>query len=661
MSPNPIAMYPSQTTAGPNRYAFLYALFLCALFLAGICRGQAQSYNPDKVSRKAVDWYNMALNELSENNDHNKALVYLDHALEEDTGYIDAHLSKAGIYADMKNYSAAVREYETARAMDTAYFYDLNLPYSIALAGTGQFAKALAAVARYLLIPNLKDRPRGAALYREGTYQFALDMEKEQPLAGYVFDPRNLGDSINSHSSEYLPSLTLDGKTLIFTRRVNGNNEDFYESHLGQDGKWSLAVPLSGNINTPDNEGAQNISQDGKMLVFTGCNRPDGLGSCDIYYALHTRQGWSVPQNIGEPINTEFWESQPCLSPDKKDLYFAAKDPSGFGGSDIWVSHLQPNGSWGNPQNLGTNINTRGDESCPFIHADNQTLYFTSNGLPGYGGTDLFVVRKDSTGKWGKPRNLGYPINTIDDEGSLSIAADGKTAYYASDRSDSRGGLDMYSFELREGVRPFKTLWVKGKVSNKKTNEGLPSAVELTDLHTGLAIARAQTDEEGNYLITLPTGKEYAFEVRRKGYLFYSGHFDFSQKVPDSTYEVNIPLQPLEASASIVLKNIFFDTKKYDLQPESLVELEAVVTLLKENPALKIQISGHTDNVGQEKENQVLSNARAVTVINYLMSKGIAPGRLTAKGYGSAKPISDNATDAGRAMNRRTELTVISN
>jgi len=635
--------------------------FFCALLLAGVCRIQAQSYNPDKVDRKAVDWYNMALNEISQNNDRNRAIQYLNEALNVDPGYINAHLTKGGIYADMKNYPFSIAEYEKARSMDTAYFGDMDLPYSISLAGNGQFAQALETIRRFLLLPNLNDRARGAGLYRQRTYQFALDMEKEQKLSGYIFAPKNLGDSINSRASEYLPSLTLDGKTLIFTRNVDGHNEDFYESHMGADGNWSLARPLQGNINTPDNEGAQNISQDGQMLVFTGCNRPDGLGSCDIYYALHTRQGWSTPQNIGEPINTEFWESQPCLSPDKKDLYFAARDPSGFGGSDIWVSHRQPGGNWGNPQNLGTNINTVGDESCPFIHADNQTLYFTSNGLPGYGGTDLFVTHKDSAGHWGKPQNLGYPINTIDDEGSLSIAADGKTAYYASDRSDSRGGLDIYTFELREGIRPFRTLWVKGKVFDKKTSEGLPSAVDLTDVHSGQAIARTQTDEEGNYLITLPVGKEYAFEVNRKGYLFYSGHYDFSQKAPDSTYAVNIPLQPLEPNASIVLKNIFFDTKKYDLKPESMVELEEVVSLLKENPALKIQISGHTDNVGQEKENQVLSNARAITVINYLMGKGISPTRLTAKGYGSTKPLSDNTTETGRAMNRRTELTVISN
>jgi outer membrane protein OmpA-like peptidoglycan-associated protein/Tol biopolymer transport system component len=603
----------------------------------------------------------MALNELSTNNDRRRALQYLDKALEEDSTYINAHLTKAGVYADIKDYASSVREYNKARSMDTAYFYDMDLPYSISLAGIGDFQGALTAVNRYLTIQHLNDRARGAALYRQQTYQFALDMAREQHLSDYVFTPVNMGDSINTRASEYLPSLTLDGNTLIFTRNVDGNNEDFYESHRGPDGKWSLARPLEGNINTPDNEGAQNISQDGKMLVFTGCNRPDGYGSCDIYYALHTKQGWSTPMNIGEPINTEFWESQPSLSPDKRDLYFAARDPSGFGGSDIWVSHRLPNGAWGNPQNLGTNVNTKGDESCPFIHPDNQTLYFTSNGLPGYGGTDLFVVRKDSTGRWGKPMNLGYPINTIDNEGALTIAADGRTAYYATDRSDSRGGLDIYTFELRDSIRPFRTLWVKGKVFDKKTNEGLPSGVDLTDLHGGQAIARAQTDEDGNYLITLPVGKEYAFSVHRKGYLFYSAHFDFTRKAPDSTYEVNIPLQPLEPGASIVLKNIFFDTKSFDLKPESIVELEAVVSLMKDNPTLKIQISGHTDNVGQDKDNLVLSNARAIAVINYLMTHGVAPYRLVAKGYGSTKPIADNSTDTGRALNRRTELAVISN
>src|SRR5688572_24652541 len=268
--------------------------------------------------------------------------------------------------------------------------------------------------------------------------------------------------------------------------------------------------------------------------------------------------------NLGNKVNSDQWESQPCLSPDKRELYFASKRLGGYGSIDIYVSHLQPNGRWSDPENLGPDINTSGNEACPFIHADNQTLYFTSNGLPGYGDNDLFYVRKGPRGAWSQPVNLGYPINTINEEGTLFIAADGKTAYYSSDRNDSHGGLDIYSFELREDVRPYKTGWVKGKVFDKKTTKGLPSAVELTDLATNQLLTRVQTDEDGNYLITLPVGKDYAFNVNRKGYLFYSDNFLMSNRSPDSTYEKNIPLQPIETNATIVLKNIFFDVNKYE-------------------------------------------------------------------------------------------------
>jgi outer membrane protein OmpA-like peptidoglycan-associated protein len=424
---------------------------------------------------------------------------------------------------------------------------------------------------------------------------------------------------------------------------------------------WRKAHPLEGDINTPENEGAQNISQDGQWLVFTGCNFQGGLGSCDLYFSVHTRRGWSEPQNLGNNINSEFWESAPCFSPDKRDLYFASRMPGGVGGTDIWVSHRLPSGRWGEPENLGPEINTKGDESCPFIHADNQTLYFTSNGHPGYGGDDLFMSRRKPDGTWGKPENLGYPINTVENEGSLVIAADGRTTYYASDRADSRGGLDLYTFQIRDDLRPFKTLWVKGKVFDKNTKAGLPSAVELIDLQTTQTISKVQTDEEGNYLITLPIGKDYAFNVNRKGYLFYSENFPLSKKDPDSIYQIDIPLQPIVANASIVLKNIFYETNKFELKPESQVELNKIVQLLTDNPNLKIVINGHTDNVGKDADNLTLSNNRSKTVTTYLAAKGISQSRLQAKGFGSSKPLSDNKTEEGRAMNRRTELSVLSN
>jgi outer membrane protein OmpA-like peptidoglycan-associated protein len=614
-------------------------------------------YNPDKVSKKAASLYSKAL-DMSDD-DVPGAIHLLQQAVQIDPRYEEAYLSLAGMYGSLKEYQHAIDNYEKARAIDSNYFKDFNLPYSIDLAGIGDFTKALEADKTFLTDPNLNETSRKAGEYRQRCYRFALDYAAAHPITNYKFEPRNLGDSINTEVSEYFPTITIDGNTLIFTRRVNHINEDFYESQK-VNGTWSKAVSLPGNINTNNNEGAQSVSQDGQWLIFTGCNFPDGHGSCDLYISYLTPDGWSTPENLGDSINTEFWESSPSLSPDKKDLYFSSRQPDGYGGSDLYVSHRKANGHWSIPENLGPTINTIGDEAAPFIHADNQTLYFTSNGHPGYGGDDLFVSRKQPDGTWGKPENLGYPINTIENEGSLVIAADGKTAYYASDRADSRGGLDLYTFELREDIRPAKTLWVKGRVFDSTTRKGLPSSVVLTDLGTRQVISNLQTDETGNYLITLPEGRDYAFEVKRKGYLFFSENFSLSLSPNDTVYQIDIPLQPLATGAVAVLKNIFFDPNKYDLKPESGAELAEIVQLLKDNPTLKIQINGHTDNSGKAADNIKLSEDRAKSVTDYLIAKGIAPTRLSSKGWGDTQPISGNNTPEGRARNRRTELKVIS-
>jgi outer membrane protein OmpA-like peptidoglycan-associated protein/tetratricopeptide (TPR) repeat protein len=632
-------------------------LFLFVPLLLGSFFVRAQ-YNPDKVNKKAAQLYSKAL-ELAQGDDFKGGIQALQEAVRIDKSFEDAFLSMAGMYGELKDYQNAIENYEKARAIDSSYFMDYNLPYSINLAGKGEFAKALEAANRFLTVSDLNEKSRKAGEYRAKCYQFALDYSASHPATGYKFEPYNLGDSINSAVSEYYPTVTIDGNKLIYTRRVNNFNEDFYESDK-VNGVWKKSISLPGNINTNQNEGAQNISQDGQWLIFTGCNFPEGHGSCDLYISYLTADGWSTPENLGDSINTESWESAPSLSPDKRDLYFASRQPDGYGGSDIYVSHRLLNGRWSSPENLGPTVNTIGDEGTPFIHADNQSLYFTSNGHPGYGGDDLFLSRKGPDGNWSKPENLGYPINTIENEGSLVIAADGKTAYYASDRADSRGGLDLYSFEMREDIRPAQTLWVRGRVFDRKTNKGLPSSVILTDLSNGSVISNLQTDETGNYLITLPKGKDYAFDVNRRGYLFYSENFSLSKDQGDTTYHIDIPLQPIEANAAIVLKNIFFDPNQYEIKPESGTELNAVVQLMKENPGLHIQINGHTDNSGKAADNKTLSENRAKAVTNYLISKGIAQGRLTSKGFGDTQPVADNASPDGRAKNRRTELSVVS-
>jgi outer membrane protein OmpA-like peptidoglycan-associated protein/tetratricopeptide (TPR) repeat protein len=642
------------------------SLFVLIALLAGTL-AKAQ-YNPDKVNKKAAQFYSKAL-ELAQNDDFKGGIESLKQAVGIDKNFEDAYLSMAGMYGELKDYQDAIENYEKARAIDSSYFKDYNLPYSINLAGKGEFQKALDAANVFLTVTDLNETSKKAGEYRQRCYRFALDYAASHTSAGYKFEPHNLGDSINTRVSEYYPTITIDGKKLIYTRRVNNFNEDFYESDKTGSNKagsdksgeaWNKSISLPGNINTNQNEGAQNISQDGQWLIFTGCNFPDGHGSCDLYISYLTADGWSTPENLGDSINTEYWESAPSLSPDKRDLYFSSRQPDGYGGSDLYVSHRLLNGRWSMPENLGPTINTIGDEGTPFIHADNQSLYFTSSGHPGYGGDDLFVTRKGPGGVWSKPENLGFPINTIENEGSLVISADGRTAYYASDRADSRGGLDLYSFEMREDIRPAQTTWVKGRVFDRKTNKGLPSSVILTDLSSREVISKLQTDETGNYLITLPKGKDYAFNVNRRGYLFYSENFALDKETGDSAWQIDIPLQPIEVNAAIVLKNIFFESNKYELKRESEAELNEVVQLLKENPTLRIQINGHTDNSGKAAENQALSENRAKAVTNYLTSKGIVAARLSSKGFGNTQPVADNATPEGRAQNRRTELSVIS-
>ena len=619
----------------------------------------AQWYDPLKVKTKATDIYLQAIANAN-NGKLPLAIKMINDALKIEPKFVDAYLSVAGMYAELKDYNESVNHFEKAFSLDSLYTKSSLLPYSISLAAAGKFDKALTAVNSFLAIPKLNDRSIKAGQFRKKTYEFAIDYAKTHP-GNYVFNPKNLGENINSTDPEYYPSITIDGGKMVFTRRSRGK-EDFFETEL-INGKWSKAKPLEGNISTSEFDGgAQNISQDGQWITFAGCSFPNGYGSCDLYISRFTKQGWSKPENLGQNLNSEYWESAPSLSPDKKDLYFSSTAPGGFGGSDIWVSHRNANGQWGPAQNLGPEINSAGDEGSPFIHADNQTLYFNSNGHQGYSEkSDLFISRKQPDGKWSKPENLGYPINTTDEEGSLIVSSDGKTAYYASDRNDSKGALDIYSFELREDVRPAKTLWVKGKVFDKKTLNGLPSSVELTDIVSKQQISRLQTDEDGNYLVTLPVGKDYAFNVKRKGYLFFSENFSLPKNAPDSVYQIDIPLQPIEATASIILKNVFFDTKQTQLKPESITELDNVVLLMNENPNLKIQIAGHTDNVGKPEDNLKLSLGRAVAVVNYLLGKGIKNERLTFKGFGETKPIADNKTDQGKALNRRTELVVVSN
>ncbi len=630
-------------------------IFFLIIFYSSV--SVAQTYQPDKIKAKAISKYEQAINFLQDG-EIKSAIPILQATILIDTNYMDAYLSLAAAYGQLKQYHEAVLLYEKAKGKDTSYFKFYKLPYSINQAGSGQFEAALSTINEFLLNPTISERALSAAKYRKRCYEFAIDYKKTHPNQNnYQFNPINLGDSVNTPYAEYYPSVTVTDNILVFTRAGEHLREDFMESAFNKNG-FGLAKPIKGDINIEPKKGAITASQDGEYILFAGQFSGQGFGNYDIYQSSFTPQGWSDPINLGENINTDFWESSPSLSPDNRTLFFSSNRPGGYGGKDLYVSYKNANGRWSPAVNMGPTINTAGDELAPFIHADNQTLYFTSDGLTGYGGSDLYVLRKNAAGEWGLPENLGYPINTIENEGSLAVSANGLTAYYASDRSDSRGDLDLYQFEMRPDIRPYKTLYVKGFVTDKKTMHGIPSSVELFDNETNKALMKIQTDEKGAYFITLPTGKNYTFIVNRKGYLYYSELYALSTKDADSVYQKDIALEPVTINAHMVFSNVQFLNNSFELPSASYIELDKLYQVLLDNPSIQLEISGHTDNLGKPADNLALSTNRAKAIVNYLTNKGISPSRLSYKGYAAEKPIAENTTEIGRSKNRRTEFAI---
>ena len=471
-----------------------------------------------------------------------------------------------------------------------------------------------------------------------------------------------MGEGVNSEWEEYLPSVSADGKLFVITRRGPYQNgivsEDFFQS-VYKDGKWSMAQNLGPSVNTMGNEGAQCLSPNGKVLFFTACDRKDGLGRCDIYISVKRNGQWSEARNIGPSINTKHWESQPTISPDGRELYFVSNRPEGYGGMDIWKSVLTEKGTFSEPVNLGSTINTSYDEMSPFIHTDNQTLYFASKGHPGLGDFDLFLSRRDyPSASWQYPINLGYPINTHGIENSLIVGSDGKTAYFASDKS-GYGKEDIFWFHLPQEMQSQQVAYLNTNVYDAETKTPMKSSVEIIDLATGKVMISSFTyTKTGEFFTCLPANANYAVNVSKEGYLFHSENFALDEQSALQALELDITLQRLNKGSKIVLNNIFFDTDAYSLKDESEVELNTLVNFMRNNAMLKVEIEGHTDNVGTETHNTMLSTNRAKAVYDFLVDNGIDANRMTYKGFGASQPIATNDTEKGRATNRRTAFRV---
>jgi flagellar motor protein MotB len=627
------------------------------LFLL-ICSGnfafaQKTTSSSNKQAQRA---YEMASQSVS-SRFYDKAIEQLKQAVSIDHKFPAAHQQLGDIYRKLSDYKNARASYEKVIELDPDFIPLTYFGLGESELNTGDYANALIHLQKYSSFP-LQESSKKLVEKLIADCRFGLEAIKN-PVN---FQPVNLGASVNTKEQEYLPVVTADEKILIFTRQAN-RNEDFYRSTQA-DSIWTPSEPLSTAINTTVyNEGAQCISPDGMYMFFTGCNRPDGLGRCDIYLSKREGKNWSEPFNIGGPINTPGWESQPSLTADGKTLYFVSTRSGGQGGYDIWKSDLKGDGSWTFPVNLGPGINTSYDEQSPFIHTDGHTLYFSSNGWPGMGNKDIFMSRIDSsTRNWSKPQNLGYPINTFGEESGLTISTDGKTAFFASDQEGGYGGLDIYSFELPSILRPGKVTYVKGTVFDSETKEMLDGKIQIINLNTNQVVFDDISDfETGEFLATMTVGKTFGLNVSKEGYLFYSKNFTLDNKLADKPFNIRVPLQKIEVGGLVVLNNIFFDFNKFNLLPASKVELQQLIQFLYSNPNISIEISGHTDNVGDDQSNLTLSENRARTVYDYLIANKIPSGRLGYKGYGETKPVNDNLTEEGRKNNRRTEFKITRN
>jgi outer membrane protein OmpA-like peptidoglycan-associated protein/tetratricopeptide (TPR) repeat protein len=633
-----------------------------------------QSYTTKKTATgKAKSAYDAGM-KYNFGGQNEKALKEFTDALKEDPTFIDAQLQQAAMLYELGRNAEAEVAFEKVIKIDPNY--NSQVFYVLGNAELRQ-EKYLEAADHYEAYtksskthPDLLKKAEKAAK----DCRFIPEALKN-PVP---FEPKSLGEKVNTtQSSEYLPVITADGETLVFTRLV-GKQEDFYFSKKVND-QWMEAKAIN-EVNTDDNEGAQCLSADGKVLYFTGCNRPNGLGSCDIFFSKYQNGKWTAPKGFAA-INTEYWDSQPSVSADGRTVYFASNRPGGLGGIDIWYVYFE-NGKWSEAKNMGKPVNSSYDDQTPHIHPDGQTLYFTSEGHPSMGGKDLYLARINEDGTWGEPMNLGYPINTKDNEGTLSVSLDGKTAYFGRGSKTTEGTLnyDLFSFDLYEKARPKPVTYVKARVMDAETHQPISNAkLELMDLGLQKPTVSAITDEVGEFLMCLPFGKNYSLTVSKQEYIFHSENFNLTEVgtyEKPYIFEINLlPLKKAESVASatnpeiklppkiepqpIILKNVFFDTDKADLRPESYAELNKLKQLLLENLEMKIQLRGHTDSQGSDTHNLDLSDRRAKAVMAYLIKNGISASRLDAKGFGETMPIDSNDTPKGRQNNRRTEFIIL--
>ena len=622
------------------------------------------------TNKKAIAAFENAQSSFDLRN-YELALAYLDEAIDKDGGFVDAYLMQFEVYSEMADYPKAEEALENAVSVNEDYYRNAYYFLGLLEMQQGKYEEAKPHFEKFKTYQNLRPEMVSRANKEIANCNFAFKA-LDNPVD---FEPQNMGEAINSKSPEYYSSETADGKQFVFTRLDNdarsfgGKNENIYVSN-SREGTWFPSVPIQ-NLNTEYNEGAPSISGDGKTLVFTACELygeyggdRTGHGSCDLFISHKVEGEWQPAVNMGKPVNSKYWETQPSLTADGKTVYFIRGIPGSDRkpkDQDIYYSTQKDDGKWSIPVKISPRVNTPDQEESVFIHPDGSTIYFSSNGHVGMGGLDLYMARRDSGGRWQNPVNLGYPINTYKDENSILVSPNGKLAYFASDRDGGFGDLDIYSFELYDKVRPLPTTFARGKVVDANTGKPVHADFVISDIDERRKNLTFSSDAQtGEFMVAVATDRNYAVTVKAQGYLPHSQTFSMSTPPAGEGYDINISLEPLEIGKTVVLKNLYFDLDSDVLKNKSTHELSEIASFLRNHPDVIIELGGYTDSQGEEDYNLDLSTRRAEAAKRYLtMTEQIREDRIKTKGYGSTNPIATNDTEEGRAKNRRTELKIL--
>ncbi|MCF8219917.1 MAG: OmpA family protein [Cryomorphaceae bacterium] len=614
--------------------------------------------------------------------DFKAGIELVDKALKKDPNFWEAYVLRGEYHMNLRDKSAAIGDFENALRVSPNHsrtgmtFYRLADLYL----DQGAYDKALTNIKSFINHPNANEEylKSGYSIYDNAL--FAIDAIKHPK----PFNPVNVGPGVNTQFAEYYPTLTVNGKELMFTRALpygSSIQEDFFTS-INRDNAWTMATPMPQHVNTEHNEGAPTISADGRSLIFVACidetgtygEQRKGKGSCDLFFTQKIGPRWSNPVNLPGDVNSYHWETQPSLAADGKTLYFV-RGLRGKGAdqrnSDIYVSKLSEQGKWGAAERLSDVINTPFAEESVCIHPDGKTLYFASRGHAGMGGSDIFMSQMDHLGNWSKPVNLGYPINTKFDENSLIVSAEGNLAFFASDRAGGYGDLDIYYFELPKEFQPTTTYYFDGRVFDAQSNNPIPGHFTLKDIASGEVIIISNADAiNGTFTVPLPSNRQYVIEVTYDGYAMTSLGFDLTYNANQTSYHLDIPMNPLNSGSANILKNIYFDLNSATLRKESNIELNNLANFLRTNPNIHIELGGHTDTRGNAEDNLTLSTERAKAVYTHLIQvERIDANRLTFVGFGEREPIisdseiaaisSETEREKAHQTNRRTVYKII--